>query len=149
MTMMFRPFRGCVFRWSLDPMADAMGYRSIAAPRLYSSTHSKQSRKILTGNPRHLAHLPAMKRSQTRGRFDHARRLISLPAKRDRRQVGTVSLNHQAFQRQLAGNLAQVFSFLESQIAGKRDIKAQVDRRLGHLQTTAKAMQHPGAFITR
>src|SRR5262249_24411161 len=106
--------------------------------------HSKKSRKILARNTADFLRLPPVQRRQTPRRLDHPRRLISPSAKRHRRQVGAISLNQQAIKRKLPGNVAQVFSLLEGQIAGKRDVETQVERLARHLQTAAETMHDGG-----
>src|SRR5580765_4168284 len=89
-----------------------------------------------------------MKFRQIPRRLNHARRLVSPATKRYGGQIRAVRFYQQALNRKGARHAAQVISFFESEIAGERNVETNFNRVKGHLQTAAKAMQHPGAVVS-
>src|ERR1700737_4015351 len=84
-----------------------------------SATYSKELRKVLAGNSSDLFHLFAVDFGQASCRFNHSRRFVTLSAKRNRRQIGTIGFNHQTIKGKFLRDIAQVCCLLEGEIAGE------------------------------
>ena len=75
-------------------------------------------------------------------------RIIRFAAIRHRSQVGAVRFDQHAVERDKLGHLAQVCRCLKRQNAGKRDVKAGVQRGTCNRQGFGKAMEHAACTIT-
>ena len=74
--------------------------------------------------------------------MDHIGWIVGLAAVRDRCKIGAVSLDQHAIHRHKTGHFAQVGCVLEGQDAGKGDVKAQIQRRPGHLCGLRKTVEN-------
>ena len=81
---------------------------------------------------------------QHRGGVHHKGRLVGLAPVRHRRQKRRVGLHQQPVQRHGLDDIAQGVGILEGGDAGDRNIKPQLQRRIGQLLRAGEAMDQAG-----
>src|SRR5438045_3861296 len=88
-----------------------------------------------------------MNSGETLRGFNYAGGLVALAAKWNWSQIRTVRLNQQPVEWKLSRDLPQIIGLLKCQRPRERNVEAEFNCILRHLQCSAKTMQHTRTIV--
>src|SRR4030095_16712641 len=131
------------------PFCRAFSVRPAATPCHYSCSCPIELKKPLRGFGCCLGNFFERNLSRRGNRFGHdtcIRRFGALSAKRDRRQIWTISFHHEFPERNLCGNFSHSRAVFESDNSSERNEMIEIENFICLIKCAAEAMKNAAHF---